>query len=59
VAGIAVTGVLNVGVSFWLALRVALRARGVQGVDRRRITAAILRRLARAPGSFLWPPRTA
>lgn len=59
VAGIAVTGVLNVGVSFWLALRVALRARGVHGVDRRRITGALLRRLARSPGSFLWPPPAA
>jgi site-specific recombinase len=57
VAGIAVTGVLNVGVSFWLAFRVALRARGVRGVDRQRIRRAILERLRRAPGSFLWPPR--
>lgn len=57
VAGIAVTGVLNVGVSFWLAFRVALRARGVRGVDRQRIQRAILERLRRAPGSFLWPPR--
>jgi site-specific recombinase len=30
VAGIAVTGVLNVGVSFWLAFKVAMRSRGVR-----------------------------
>jgi site-specific recombinase len=59
VAGIAATGVLNVGVSFWLAFRVALRARGVRGVDRQRIRRALRARLRRAPGSFLWPPREA
>jgi len=56
VAGIAVTGVLNVGVSFWLAFKVALRSRGVRVADRSRITRAIGQRLLAQPLSFLRPP---
>lgn len=56
VAGIAVTGVLNVGVSFWLAFKVALRSRGVRVADRSRITRAIRQRLLAQPMSFLRPP---
>ena len=56
VAGIAVTGVLNVGVSFWLAFKVALRSRGVRVSDRSRITRAIGQRLLKEPLSFLRPP---
>ena len=57
VAGIAFTGVLNVGVSFWLAFKVALRSRGVRVRERSRIAAAIRRRVLRRPGSFVLPPR--
>ncbi|MBL8344082.1 MAG: recombinase [Rubrivivax sp.] len=57
VAGIVVIGVLNVGVSFWLAFRVALRSRGVRLPERARINAAVRRRLRTRPGEFLWPPR--
>ena len=57
VAGIAVIGILNLGVSFYLAFKVALRSRGVQVKDRGRIAAALRTRLRRAPLSFLWPPR--
>ncbi|MBK6470000.1 MAG: site-specific recombinase [Betaproteobacteria bacterium] len=57
VAGIAVTGLLNLTVSFTLAFRVALRSRGVRRVDRRRIGSALWRRLRRQPASFLWPPK--
>ena len=57
VAGIAVTGVLNVGVSFFLAFNVALRSRRVQTAGRSRIYAAIGRRLVTRPLSFLWPPK--
>ena len=56
VAGIACTGVLNLGVSFWLAFKVALRSRGVQVQDRSRIAAAIRKRLRTDPLSFLKPP---
>ena len=58
VAGIAVIGVLNLSVSFWLAFNVALRSRGVQLKQRDRIYVAIRQRLRRAPLSFLLPPRS-
>jgi site-specific recombinase len=58
-AGIAVTGVLNVGVSFYFAFRLALRAHNVSGLDRVRIRAAIGRRWRTAPLSFFWPTKTA
>jgi site-specific recombinase len=57
VAGIAVIGALNVGVSFTLALNVAIRARGAGGVQQRAVYGAILRRMAREPGSFFFPRR--
>ena len=54
---IPLTGALNVGVSFWLAFRVALRSRGVRVADRSRIYASIRRRLRERPMSFLRPPK--
>ena len=57
VAGIAGTGVLNLGVSFWLAFKVALRSRGVRVQDRSRIGRAIRKRLLSKPMSFLRPPQ--
>jgi site-specific recombinase len=56
-AGILLTGVLNLTVSFWLAFKVALRSRGIQVRERQRITAAIWRRLRRDPLSFVRPPK--
>ena len=58
VAALPLTGMLNVGVSFTLALRVAVRSRGVRVTDRARLWRAVLRRLWRQPGSFLLPPRS-
>jgi site-specific recombinase len=55
VAGIAVTSVLNIGVSFWLAFKLAADARGVRASDRQRIGAALARRLRQRLPSFLWP----
>ena len=55
VAALPVIGVFNVGVSFFLAFRVALRAHDVSAVGRSRIYSAISRRLRHAPFSFLWP----
>jgi len=55
VAGIAVTGVLNLAVSFFLAFKVALRSRGIRLADRSRIRDAIRRRLRERPGSFIAP----
>ncbi|MFG6464525.1 site-specific recombinase [Roseateles sp. DXS20W] len=54
---IAGIGVLNVGVSFLCAFKVALRSRGVRLSDRRRVYAAIRQRLRREPLSFLVPPK--
>jgi len=59
VAGILVTGVINVGVSFYFAFRLALRAHNVSGVDRGRISASIRGRLRSQPMSFFWPTKTA
>ena len=59
VAALPVTGLLNVGVSFGLALLVALRSRNVRVGDRARLRAAIWRRVRHQPLSFLLPPRAA
>ncbi|HEY1391727.1 MAG TPA: site-specific recombinase [Methylibium sp.] len=58
-AALPVTGLLNLGVSFWLAFRLALRSRGIRVNDRARIYAAIRARLRHRPLSFLLPPREA
>ena len=55
VGGIVVTGLLNVGVSFYLAFLLALRAHSVSGVDRSRIYSAIRHRARTHLRSFLWP----
>jgi site-specific recombinase len=55
VAGIALIGVLNVGVSFALALNVAIQARDMAGIRRRAVYGAIARRMMSAPASFLFP----
>jgi len=55
--GIAVIGLLNFGVSFTLALIVALRARDVPRGERRTLPFAVLRRFVRRPIEFFYPPR--
>ena len=57
VAGIPLIGMLNVGVSFYLAFRVALTAHSVSGLDRAHIRSAILARLRCTPASFFWPAK--
>ena len=56
-ASIPVIGALNLGVSFFLAFKVALRSRGIRLADRSRIYRAIRRRLGRSPASFVVPPK--
>ena len=56
-SGIAVIGILNFGVSFALALMVALRAREVDRSWRIRLVGALLVRLRRSPLEFVLPPR--
>jgi len=55
--GIAVIGLLNFGVSFALALVVALRARDVPRGERRTLPLAVLRKFVRQPLLFFYPPR--
>ena len=55
VAAIPLIGALNLGVSFYLAFRLALQAHNVSGVDRVRIRAAIWARWLIKPGSFFRP----
>ena len=55
VAMLPFNAALNVGVSFYMAFRVALRAHNVSGVDRSRIYKAIRQRMWRKPWSFFWP----
>ncbi len=55
--GIAIIGLLNFGVSFALALLVALRARDVPTGERRTLPVAVLRRFLKKPFEFFYPPR--
>lgn len=57
VACLPLIGVLNVGVSFYLAFRVALQAHSVSDEGRSTILHAIQHRLRTRPGSFFWPQR--
>ena len=59
VASIPLIGVLNLGVSFYLAFRVALQAHNVSATDRGAIYKAIAGRVRHAPLSFFWPAREA
>lgn len=55
--GIAFIGLLNFGVSFALALLVALRARDVPTGERRTLPIAVLKRFLKHPFEFFYPPR--
>ena len=57
--GIAIIGLLNFGVSFVLALIVALRARDVPRGERRTLPGAVVRRFFRKPFEFFYPPKGA
>lgn len=54
--GIACTFVLNLSVSFYLALRLALSAQDASRQDRRQIQRALWHAFLSAPGSFFFPP---
>jgi len=56
-ASIPLIGALNLGVSFYFAFRIALRAHNVSGVDRARIRAVIWARCRSQPLSFFIPAR--
>jgi site-specific recombinase len=56
-AGIACIGLLNFGVSFALALGVAIRAREVSRKDQLGLGRALLGRMLRHPFEFIFPPK--
>ena len=56
-ASIPLIGALNVGVSFFLAFRVALQAHNVGDVERRTVYSALRQRLRTQPLWFFWPAR--
>ncbi len=55
--GIMIIGLLNFGVSFALALLVALRARDVPRGERRTLPLAVFKHFLRSPLQFFWPPK--
>jgi len=57
--GVVVIGILNFGVSFILALLVALRAKDVGIRDRFRLLMSVGATLVRSPLQFLFPPASA
>jgi site-specific recombinase len=57
VIGIAIIGMCNFGVSFALALTVALRAREVSTRERVNLAVSVLREFLRRPHHFFYPPK--
>ena len=57
VAGIGAIGIMNLSVSFGLALWVAIRSTGRGAVSRKRLRRAVIAHLVTAPRDFLLPPR--
>ncbi len=56
-SGVVCVGLLNFGVSFALALTLAMRAQNVPLRRKRAVRRALLRLIRREPWSFIWPPR--
>lgn len=54
--GIAVTFVMNLGVSFYLALRLALRAQDISRDDHMEIMKTLWRKFLASPRDFILPP---
>jgi site-specific recombinase len=55
-AGVLLIGLVNLVVSFWLALKVALRSRGIAPEQTRGLWPRVLRRFMSRPRDFFWPP---
>jgi site-specific recombinase len=56
--GVLLVGLTNLLVSFGLALRVALRSRGIDREQTRGLAGRVLRRFLDRPWDFFWPPAT-
>jgi site-specific recombinase len=59
VAGVLLIGLTNLVVSFGLALKVALRSRGLGPDQTEGLWGRVLRRFLRRPRDFFWPPAPA
>jgi site-specific recombinase len=59
IVGLLCIGTLNFGVAFYLSLRVAERARGLDRIERRAVWRAVWAAFRKQPGRFLWRPRPA
>ncbi len=57
--GIVFIGIANLGVSFFLALLVALKARKIRAPQREEVYAAVIERFKADPRSFFWAPKDA
>jgi site-specific recombinase len=57
-SGVLLIGITNLLVSFTLTLSVAMRARRISFEQGRSLGGLLVKRLLRAPGAFLFPPRT-
>ncbi|MDP3288888.1 MAG: site-specific recombinase [Methyloversatilis sp.] len=55
--GVVLIGLTNLTVSFSLAMRVALRSRGIQPDDTRGLSVKLARRFLTRPRDFFWPPK--
>jgi site-specific recombinase len=58
IASIPLIGLANIGVSFYCAFKLAVKANGVSGVDQVRIRKAIFERIVHSPVSFIFPVRS-
>jgi len=55
-AGVLLIGLVNLVVSFSLALKVALRSRGITREQTQGLWGRVIRRFLHRPRDFLWPP---
>lgn len=55
--GVMLIGLTNLIVSFSLAMKVALRSRGIEPEDTRGLSVKLARRFLTRPRDFFWPPR--
>jgi site-specific recombinase len=58
-AGVLLIGLTNLMVSFSLALKVALRSRGITPEQTEGMWRRVLQRFLRGPRDFFWPPAAA
>ena len=59
IAGVLLIGLINLLVSFNLALYVAMRSRGITFAQGRVLSTLVLRRFISRPQDFFFPPRSA